>query len=157
MRIFVGSDHAGFSLKEHVKSYLERAGHDVVDVGTHSEDSVDYPDYALKVARAVASGEADTGVLVCGTGLGMQVAANKVRGVRAVQIMDPELAVMARKHNNANVLTLAGRYTDPQTAERIVDAFLSTAFEGGRHERRVEKIAAVEQEYRPGITQGKES
>lgn len=157
MRIFVGSDHAGFALKEHVKSHLTKAGHDVVDVGTHSEESVDYPDYAAKVARAVASGEAETGVLVCGTGFGMEIAANKVRGVRAVQVMDPELAVMARKHNNANVLTLAGRYTDPGTAERIVDAFLSTEFEGGRHERRVEKIAAIEQEQRPGTTHGKES
>ncbi|MCL4078766.1 ribose 5-phosphate isomerase B [Coriobacteriia bacterium Es71-Z0120] len=157
MRIFIGSDHAGFALKEHVKSYLERSGHDVVDVGTHSDESVDYPDYALAVARAVASGEADLGVLVCGTGLGMEIAANKVRGVRAVQVMDPELAVMARKHNDANVLTLAGRHTDPQTAERIVDAFVSTAFEGGRHERRVGKIAAIEQQYRPGSADRKES
>lgn len=157
MRIFIGSDHAGLALKEHVGSYLERSGHDVIDVGTHSEESVDYPDYAREVARAVASGDADVGVLVCGTGLGMEIAANKVRGVRAVQAMDPELAIMARKHNDANVLTLAGRYTDPATAERIVDAFVNTAFEGGRHARRVSKISAIEHEYRPGSLDGKES
>lgn len=144
MRIVVGSDHAGFALKEHVKRFLEASGHDVVDVGTSSDASVDYPDYASAAAQAVASGEADFGVLVCGTGLGMAIAANKVPGVRAVQVMDPALAEMARRHNDANVLTLAGRYTDPATAERIVETFLSTPFEGGRHERRVRKIASIE-------------
>ncbi|MCX8006554.1 MAG: ribose 5-phosphate isomerase B [Coriobacteriia bacterium] len=157
MRIVVGSDHAGFALKEHVKSYLQRSGHHVYDVGTDSEESADYPDYALEAARMVASKDADFGVLVCGTGLGMAIAANKVRGVRAVQVMDPELAEMARRHNDANVLTLAGRYTDPATAERIVDAFLATPFEGGRHERRVGKIGAIEGEERPGTIDRKEA
>jgi ribose 5-phosphate isomerase B len=144
MRIRIGSDHAGFELKQAVKAHLVASGHDVVDDGPPSADSVDYPVYAGKVARAVAAGAADFGVLVCGTGLGMEIAANKVHGVRAVQITDPEFARMARAHNNANVLTLAGRYTDVPTAERIVDVFLSTDFEGGRHERRVDQIGDME-------------
>jgi ribose 5-phosphate isomerase B len=144
MRIQLGSDHAGFALKESVKAHLASQGHEVTDIGTHSEEAVDYPGYAGTVGRAVASGEADFGVLVCGSGLGMQIAANKVRGVRAVQVTDPEFAKMARMHNNANVLTLAGRYTDPKTAGLIVDTFLSTAFEGGRHARRVDGITDIE-------------
>jgi ribose 5-phosphate isomerase B len=144
MRIRIGSDHAGFELKEAVKAHLLSGGHEVIDDGPPSAGSVDYPVYAVKVARAVASGEADFGVLVCGTGLGMEIAANKVHGVRAVQISDPEFARMARAHNDANVLTLAGRYTDVPTAERIVDTFLATAFDGGRHERRVEQIGDIE-------------
>mgnify|MGYP001140600363 CR=1 FL=1 len=109
MRIHIGADHAGFLLKEHVREYLEAHGHEVTDVGTHAEDSVDYPDYAREVSLAVGSGEADLGVLVCGTGLGMAIAANKFPGIRAVQASDPEMARMARRHNNANILTLAGR------------------------------------------------
>ncbi|HEX9092852.1 MAG TPA: ribose 5-phosphate isomerase B [Coriobacteriia bacterium] len=144
MRIRIGSDHAGFGLKESVKAHLEGQGHEVVDIGTHSADSVDYPGYAGKVGRAVASGEADFGILVCGSGLGMSIAANKVHGVRAVPVTDPEFAKMARAHNDANVLTLAGRYTDSETAARIVDTFLATPFEGGRHERRVEGITEIE-------------
>jgi ribose 5-phosphate isomerase B len=144
MRIRIGSDHAGFELKELVRTHLQAQGHDVTDEGPTSTDSVDYPVYAGRVARAVASGEADFGVLVCGTGLGMGIAANKVHGVRAVQISDPEFARMARMHNDANVVTLAGRYTDIATAERIVDTFLNTAFEGGRHQRRLTQIADME-------------
>lgn len=144
MRLFVGSDHAGFALKEQVRKHLEQAGHEVVDVGTHSEESVDYPDYARAVGEAVAAGDADFGVLVCGSGLGMEIAANKVDGVRAVQVMDTEMAKMSRMHNDANVVTLAGRYIEPATADAIVDTFLSTAFEGGRHQRRVDKISALE-------------
>lgn len=144
MRIRIGSDHAGFPLKEAVKAHLVARGHDVFDEGPPTEDSVDYPVYAGKVAHAVATGEADFGVLVCGTGLGMAIAANKVHGVRAVQVSDPEFARMARAHNDANVLTLAGRYTDEVTAARIVDVFLATPFEGGRHERRVEQISDLE-------------
>lgn len=144
MRIRIGSDHAGFRLKESVKAHLVAQGHDVHDEGPATEDSVDYPVYAGKVARAVAAGEADLGVLVCGTGLGMEIAANKVRGVRAVQVSDPEFAKMARAHNDANVLTLAGRYTDEATAARIVDTFLATPFEGGRHARRVDQITDME-------------
>lgn len=144
MRVHIGSDHAGFELKELVKDHLVAAGHVVVDVGPASDESVDYPVFAERVARAVASGDADRGVLVCGTGLGMGIAANKVPGVRAVQISDPEFARMARLHNDANVVTLAGRHTDTETAQRIVDVFLSTQFEGGRHERRLGQIALLE-------------
>jgi ribose 5-phosphate isomerase B len=144
MRIRIGSDHAGFALKEVVKAHLLARGHDVFDEGPATQDSVDYPVYAGKVARSVAAGESDFGVLVCGTGLGMAIAANKVRGVRAVQVSDPEFARMARAHNNANVLTLAGRYTDDTTAARIVDTFLDTPFEGGRHEQRIEQISDME-------------
>lgn len=146
MRIAIGADHAGFELKELVKAHLAGSGHEVDDLGTHSSEAVDYPGYAGRVARKVAAHEADFGVLVCGSGLGMEIAANKVRGARAVQVTDPEFAKMARMHNDANVLTLAGRYTDPDTAMRIVDTFLATPFEGGRHERRVEGITAIEDE-----------
>mgnify|MGYP001049725432 FL=1 len=144
MRIYLGADHGGFALKEHVKAFLTGLGHEVTDVGTDSEESVDYPDFAAVVGEAVASGEADLGVLVCGTGLGMAIAANKIPGVRAVQASDPEMAHMARLHNDANVLTLPGRYIGPERAAEVVDAFLGTAFEGGRHQRRVDKIAALE-------------
>jgi ribose 5-phosphate isomerase B len=144
MRIRIGSDHAGFALKQSVKAHLLSQGHAVVDDGPPSEDSVDYPVYAGKVARSVAAGEADFGILLCGTGLGMEIAANKVHGIRAVQVSDPEFAKMARAHNDANVLTLAGRYTDEATAAKIVDTFLNTAFEGGRHQRRVDEITDIE-------------
>jgi ribose 5-phosphate isomerase B len=144
MRLYVGSDHAGFELKEQVREHLEQAGHDVVDVGTHSEQSVDYPDFARQVGEAVASGDAEYGILVCGSGLGMAIAANKVDGVRAVQIMDTEMAKMSRMHNDANVVTLPGRYIKPETADAIVDTFLATAFEGGRHQGRVDKITSME-------------
>lgn len=144
MRLYVGSDHAGFALKEHVRAHLEEHGHEVVDVGTHSEEPVDYPDYARQVGEAVAAGDAAFGVLVCGSGLGMEIAANKVNGVRAVQSMDTEMARMSRLHNDANIVTLAGRYIGPEAADAIVDTFVTTAFEGGRHQRRVDKISAIE-------------
>lgn len=144
MRIHLGADHAGYQMKEHVKAVLSAMGHDVVDLGTNGEDSVDYPDYAEAVARAVASGAADAGVLVCGTGLGMAIAANRVRGVRAIQASDPEMARMARAHNDANVLTLPGRYIGPEQAAAVLDAFLTTPFEGGRHQRRIDKIDEIE-------------
>ncbi len=144
MRVFIGSDHAGFRLKEAIKPYLIERGFEVHDVGTDSEESVDYPDYAAKVAKAVADGEADRGVLICGTGIGMEMAANKVKGVRAAMVTDPELARMMRAHNDANVLTLGGRYLDEETAKEILDVFFDTEFEGGRHQRRVDKIAALE-------------
>ena len=144
MRIHIGSDHAGFALKESVRAHLEEAGHDVTDVGAYSEDSVDYPLVAEEVGRAVAGGAADVGVLVCGTGLGMAIAANKVDGVRAVQVNTAEFAEMSRRHNDANVVTLAGRSISDDTAFAIVDAFLTTLFEGGRHQRRVDQISALE-------------
>jgi len=144
VRVHVGSDHGGFLLKEHVKDVLAEKGHQVTDVGTESEESVDYPGFAAKVAQAVAAGDADKGILACGTGIGMAMAANKVHGVRAVQAMTPEQARMARLHNDANVLTLAGRYTEAVDADEIVDVFLSTDFEGERHQRRVDEISALE-------------
>ena len=144
MRIAVGSDHAGFSLKERVRPILEQAGHEVVDVGTDSEDSTDYPAYASQAARLVAGGEADRAVLCCGSGVGVSIVANKVDGVRAVNAHDPDEAEMSRRHNDANVLALAGRRLEEDDAREIVERFLATDFEGGRHERRVEQIAAVE-------------
>ncbi|MHB1323742.1 MAG: ribose 5-phosphate isomerase B [Coriobacteriia bacterium] len=145
MRIHLGADHAGFQMKEHVRRWLEALGHQVTDVGTHAEESVDYPDYAALVGTAVASGDADLGVLVCGTGLGMAIAANKVPGVRAVQASDPEMARMARLHNDANVISLPGRYVSPQRAEEVLGAFIGAVFEGGRHQRRIDKIGALDE------------
>lgn len=144
MRITIGADHAGFALKEAVRFHLEEAGHSVTDVGAYSEDSVDYPVVAAEVASAVSSGGAEFGVLVCGTGLGMAIAANKIDGVRAVQVNDVAFAEMSRRHNDANVVTLAGRSIGPDVAFAIVDAFLSTAFEGGRHQKRVDQITDLE-------------
>jgi ribose 5-phosphate isomerase B len=145
MRVAVGSDHAGFEQKERIVAHLIDGGRDVADLGTDSgEESVDYPDYALRVAQAVAAGEADFGVLVCGTGVGMAMAANKVDGIRAANVTDPEFARLARAHNDANVVTVSGRFVPVAVNEEIVDAFLATPFEGGRHQRRVKKMADVE-------------
>lgn len=144
MKIAIASDHAGFALKARVQELLEAAGHEVQDFGTESEDSVDYPDFAEPAARAVGAGEAERGVLVCGSGVGVAIVANKVDGVRAVHAHDAEEAAMSRRHNNTNVLTLGERTTSNDDAVAIVDSFLGTDFEGGRHERRVEKIAGVE-------------
>lgn len=144
MRIALASDHAGFALKSELAAQLAAAGHDVVDLGAESADSVDYPLYAEPAARLVAHGEAERGVLVCGSGVGVAIVANKVAGVRAVNAHDPAEAEMARRHNDANVVTLSGARLAPDAAGAIVAAFLSTGFEGGRHERRVGQIAAVE-------------
>src|SRR5215218_11296868 len=140
MRIAIASDHAGFDLKEHVKAQLAAAGHDVVDVGPETDDSVDYPTFAKPAARLVAEGDAERGVLVCGSGVGVSIVANKVPGVRAVNAHDPEEAQLARAHNDANVVTLSGRRLDGEQADAIVQAFLDADFEGGRHARRVELI-----------------
>jgi ribose 5-phosphate isomerase B len=145
MRIAIGSDHAGYEQKEQIKSHLVQGGHDVVDLGTSSgDDSVDYPDYALSVARSVRDGDAELGVLVCGTGVGMAIAANKVVGVRAANITDPEFARLSRQHNNANVVALSGRFVPLEVNEQIVDEFVATPFEGGRHAGRVDKIASAD-------------
>lgn len=146
MRIAMGSDHAGYQLKEAVKERLEAAGHEVVDVGADSEESTDYPPYAAKASRLVADGEAERGVLVCGSGVGVSIAANKVRGIRAVNAHDPDEAAMSRLHNDANVLTLAGRRLSLDQAAPIVETFLTTGFEGGRHQRRVDAIGSIEAE-----------
>ena len=146
MKIALGADHAGFELKEKLRAKLEASGHQVVDLGTNSSESTDYPDYAKAAAEQVAHGEADRGILVCSTGIGMSIAANKVHGVRAAVVTSPETAELARKHNDANVLALSGKFTKPEDAWRYVNTFLTTEFEGGRHARRVGKIEALENE-----------
>lgn len=145
-RIAVGSDHAGYQLKSVIADHLRAAGHEVIDLGTHSEDSVDYPEFGALVARTVVAGEADTGVCVCGTGIGIGIAANKVPGARAAVVHDVTSARMARQHNDANVVCVGARLTGPQAATDAVDAFLAASFEGGRHQRRVDQLAALEGE-----------
>jgi ribose 5-phosphate isomerase B len=145
MRVVIGADHAGFELKEIIKETLDELRVAYKDVGTNSDESVDYPDYAAKVGRAVAGGEFDRGILVCGTGIGMALAANKIAGVRAAPVVDLESARLAREHNNANVLAIGARVTAPERALDLVRTFLRTEFEGGRHERRLQKVAALEQ------------
>ena len=140
MDIAVGSDHAGYRLKEAVREYLESLGHRVTDYGAPSEESVDYADFAFPVARAVAAGKHERGVLICGTGQGMTMTANRVRGVRAALCLDVETARMSRRHNDANVLVLSGWRVSPEQAHRILSAWLSTEFEGGRHLRRIRKL-----------------
>jgi ribose 5-phosphate isomerase B len=144
VRIAVASDHAGYALKEHVRAILSEAGHEVVDVGTDSDASVDYPEVTRPAAELVGSGEAERGVLVCGSGVGVSIVANKVGGVRAVNAHDAGEAEMARRHNDANVVTLAGARLAPADAEEIVETFLSTDFDGGRHARRVDQISDLE-------------
>jgi ribose 5-phosphate isomerase B len=142
--IAIGADHAGYALKEKLKAWLSADGHRVIDHGTHSTDSVDYPDYAAAVAESVRSGRAERGVLVCGSGIGMAMAANKVAGVRAAVAADPDVARLARQHNDANVLALGARLTAPMHALQVVQAWLATPFEGGRHARRVDKLAQLD-------------
>jgi glycine hydroxymethyltransferase len=144
MRIAIGADHAGFPLKEQVRAALEKRGHEVVDYGTDSPQSADYPDFAAAVGREVAAGRVDRGVLVCCTGVGMSMAANKIHGVRAALGTSPEQVRLVRGHNDANILTLGAKFTDAATAEALLDVFLETEFEGGRHSRRVAKIALLE-------------
>jgi ribose 5-phosphate isomerase B len=140
MKLAIGSDHAGFSLKEKLKKYLLEKGYEVKDFGTNSEASADYPDYAHPVARAVERKEVDFGLLLCGSGNGMNMVANKYSGIRAALCWNEELAKLARQHNDANILSLPARFIDEDEAKKCVDAFLSSKFEGGRHERRVKKI-----------------
>jgi len=146
MKIVLGADHAGYELKDKIKQHLQQQGVDVRDEGTSSPDSVDYPDYARLVAHDVAEQRADLGILVCGSGIGMAIAANKVDGIRAANVSTEYEAQMSREHNNANVLALGARIVRADEAFRIVDKWLSTQFAGGRHERRVEKIIAIEKE-----------
>jgi ribose 5-phosphate isomerase B len=143
----VGSDHAGFALKEKLRAYLVNRGYEVEDHGAGSAESVDYPDYAEKVAARVAAKEVNFGVVVCGTGIGVAISANKVPGIRAAPCNDTLTARMAREHNDANVLTLGGRVVDEATARKILDTWVSTPFAGGRHQRRVDKIAAIDQRH----------
>jgi ribose 5-phosphate isomerase B len=144
MRIALGADHAGFVLKEHLRLRLQHEGHQVLDEGTHSTESCDYPDFAAPVAHDLAAGRADRGILICGTGVGMSIAANKVAGIRAALGTVPEEVRLARAHNDANILTLGARFIEEPAADALVDVFLETAFDGGRHARRVAEIAALE-------------
>ncbi len=146
-RIAIGSDHAGFPLKQHVIGVLEAGGHEVIDLGTDSTDSVDYVPYCAAVGRAVRDGEADQGIVLGGSGQGEQLAANKVRGVRAALCNDLYTARMARAHNDANVLSIGARVVGIGLADEILDTFLTTPFEGGRHLRRVQQLMALEQEF----------
>jgi ribose 5-phosphate isomerase B len=144
MVIAIGSDHAGFHLKEHVKGVLLAAGHEILDVGTGTPESVDYPAYAEQAARLVGGGQAERAVLACGSGVGVAIVANKVAGVRAVNAHDPSEVEMARRHHDANTVTLSGTRLAPDEAEAIVARFLRTGFEGGRHARRVGQISALD-------------
>ncbi len=146
MRIALASDHAGYAEKEHLKALLNDLGVEFEDLGTVSEDSVDYPEYARKVAEKVSHGEVEQGLLVCGSGTGMAIAANKVAGVRAAVAWTPEIARLAREHNDANVLSIGARVTPPEDIEKIVRAWFDAKFDGGRHERRVEEITKIERE-----------
>ena len=144
MKISIASDHAGFEQKQALVGYLASKGHDVIDRGPDCDDRVDYPDYAARVAHDVVDGMAERGVLVCGTGIGMAVAANKVDGIRAVNVINPQFAELSREHNDATVVTLSGRFVDEGTNRAILDAFLATPFGEGRHAGRVAKIMALE-------------
>ena len=144
MKWAVGADHAGYAAKEHLKSWLIEHGHDVTDVGTHGNASVDYPDFAGRVAQAVAAGEAGLGLLVCGSGIGMSIAANKVHGIRAAHCTDGFQARVARRHNDANVLCVGARVSGLGVMEDTLQAFLENGFDGGRHAERVEKIRRLE-------------
>lgn len=146
MTIGIGSDHGGFELKEALKLEMEALGLDVRDYGTHSTDSCDYPDIARTVTQAILAGECESGILICGTGIGMSIAANKAHGIRAALCSEPYSARMAREHNDANVLCLGGRVVGPGLALDILNAWLGGKFAGGRHQRRVEKIGQIETE-----------
>ncbi|MCH5159980.1 MAG: ribose 5-phosphate isomerase B [Clostridiales bacterium] len=140
MRISLACDHGGLELKNEIAFYLKELGHDVRDFGTNSKDSCDYPDFAKPAAKAVASGECERGIVVCTTGIGVSMVANKVKGVRCALCINADMAKMTRMHNNANVIALGQKYVDLNTAKQIVDNFLNTEFEGGRHAVRVGKI-----------------
>ncbi len=145
MKISIACDHGAFDLKERLKAHLAEQGHEVVDCGTSSLDSCDYPDFARPAAQMVADGTCDKGVVLCTTGIGVSITANKVRGVRCALCHDPLSAEMTRRHNDANVLAMGAQIIGGNLAERILDVFLSTEFEGGRHQRRVDKIMETEQ------------
>ena len=144
MKIAVGCDHGGYELKKYIVKVLEKLGHEVEDFGCHSLDSCDYPDFAAPAARSVAEGKCDRGILVCTTGIGISIAANKVKGIRCAHCADCLQAELTRRHNDANMMAFGAGFTGPNMAERMVEVFLSTEFEGGRHVRRVEKIMALE-------------
>ncbi len=150
MKIAIGSDHRGFEVKRRIVSLVERLGHEVVDMGPSSSESVDYPDYAFQVAKAVSEQRVDRGILICGTSIGMCIAANKVRGVRAAPCHDSITAEMSRRHNDANVLCLSADLLGGELVDRMVKIWLETEFEGGRHARRVDKITSFEKDAQEG-------
>ncbi len=144
MKIAIGSDHAGFALKEQLLQALASAGHEVRDFGTYSSERTDYPDFAIAVSEAVTAGEVERGILVCSTGVGMSIAANKMPGIRAALATNPDEVALTRSHNDANVLTIGAKYVAASEARDLVEIFLATGFEGGRHARRIAKIMALE-------------
>lgn len=148
MKVAIASDHAGFEVKEELKPLLDEIGIEVEDFGTVSEESVDYPDYAKRVAEAVTKGEVEQGVLICGSGTGMAISANKIHGIRAALAWNEETARLAREHNDANVLTIGSRTTPKDEIPKIVRAWFNAKFAGGRHEKRIEKITELEKEGR---------
>jgi ribose 5-phosphate isomerase B len=139
-KILLAADHGGFSLKQHLALFLRGKHVEIVDLGTHSPDSVDYPDFGQAAAKAILDGKAECGIVICGTGIGISITANRFKGIRCALCSDVETAKMARLHNNANLLALGGRVLDPAVAEAIIEVFLTTEFEGGRHENRIVKI-----------------
>jgi ribose 5-phosphate isomerase B len=149
MKVAIASDHRGFHLKERLAAQLKTMGHEVIDDGPSTAASVDYPDFAALVAKKVSSGQADRGILICGTGIGMAIAANKFRGVRAAACVDEVTAELSRRHNDLNVLCLSGDLLSSRIVERLVEKWMTTEFEGGRHERRIEKIRQLERENVP--------
>ncbi len=146
MKIAIASDHGAYALKEHLKEYLTAQGHELSDCGTHSAESCDYPDFGAAAARMVASGACERGIVLCTTGIGISITANKVKGIRCALCHDPWSAEMTRRHNDANMLAMGAGVVGPNLAERIADVFLSTGFEGGRHQRRVDKVMALEKD-----------
>jgi len=147
LKIAIGCDHAGYKLKEEIKAFLKEKNLEILDAGTNNSESVDYPDYAERVAEAVASGKFDRGIIVCGSGIGVAMTANKIPGIRAAVCNDVESARLSRQHNDANVLTMGGRVIDLKEAKKIVNTWLKTEFEGGRHLIRLAKIAKLERKY----------
>jgi ribose 5-phosphate isomerase B len=147
MKIAIGNDHAAVEMKNEIKAYLESKGHEVINFGTDTSDSCDYPVYGQKVAEAVASGQAEEGVLICGTGIGISLAANKVPGIRAAVCSEPVSARLAKQHNDANIIAFGARIVGLEEAKAIVVAFFDAEFEGGRHQRRIDLITAVEEKY----------
>jgi len=144
MRIAIGNDHVAVDMKKHIKEYLEAKGHEIINFGTDSRDRCDYPIYGKKVAEAVAGGECDCGILICGTGVGISLAANKVKGIRAAVCSDPYTAKLTKQHNNANIIAFGARVIGESTAEMIVDEYLNAEYEGGRHQKRIDMISDIE-------------
>ena len=147
MKIAIGCDHGGFAYKKELVAHLNKKGYEVEDFGCFSEDSCDYPDYALPVAEAVKDGKADFGILICSTGIGISIAANKVKGIRCAHVHDAESARLTRNHNNANILAFGAKIISEELMFEITDTFLTSTFDGGRHQRRVDNITAIENKY----------